>query len=274
MSSSDEAVVEEAAAVPEEVSEESSDLDSEEEEVSESSGDVDEEEETEEDGDESVEEAAVSEEDSEESSDADNEEEMSESSGDVDEEEEEMDATEDGDEAVEQAAVPEQFSEESVENGNDQASGEDVVFAGESYDLPEEVEEEELESFDAIGLQDSYDSITQKMYSGDEYFYEDENMNADEVLEEGEEIMEETLEDVLDEVDAIIEETRAGSMDGEVDEAMDFDSTDTVVEEPLEVNWFEEDLDSPVLVREDEENNVLGVEDGMGGQFFSKLFGH
>jgi len=136
---------------------------------------------------------------------------------------------------VEKAAVPEQsFDEEAFdeESGDvvDQevASEEDLVVVGESYDMPEMDEEEELESFDAIGV---------------------------EVAEGESEVLEETVEDIFDEV---------------VDEGdWDSDSTDTVVGE-LEVSELNEE---PVLVREDEENNVLGVEDGLGGQIMSKLFG-
>lgn len=148
---------------------------------------------------------------------------------------EEVIAEEEEDMPVEKAAVPEQsFDEEAFdeESGDvvDQevASEEDLVVVGESYDIPEMDEEEELESFDAIGV---------------------------EVLEGESEVLEETVEDIFDEV---------------VDEGdWDSDSTDTVVGE-LEVSELNEE---PVLVREDEENNVLGVEDGLGGQIMSKLFG-
>lgn len=167
-----------------------------------------------------------------------------------------------------------------------------LVVVGESYDMPEMEEDAEEESFDAIVAGDSYDALQASSSfksdspNSDEDLYWEAELNtstdSEEILEEGAEIMEETLEDVLDEVDEIFEESRAESMEEEMNgdaegipaiSQDDNSSEDTVVGE-LEVSELNTMDEEPVLIREDEENNVVGVEDGFGEQFFSKLFGH
>lgn len=107
----------------------------------------------------------------------------------------------------------------------------------------------------------------------------------DDILE-GEEAMDETLEEYFD--DEFLEEVDEEYLDGEGEEgieeeedvvnAKDSDSSEPSASEDtvvgvLEVSELNEEGEEPVLVREDEENDVLGVEDGLGGQFLSKLFG-
>lgn len=168
-----------------------------------------------------------------------------------------------------------------------------LVVVGESYDMPEMDEGAEAESFDAIVAEDSYDALhvsstfqSDSLDSDKDLYWEAElntSTDSEDVLEEGAEIMQETLEDVLDEVDEIVEESRAESMEEEmngdaegvaaISQEDDNSSEDTVIGE-LEVSELNTMDGEPVLIREDEENNVVGVEDGFGEQFFSKLFGH
>jgi len=179
---------------------------------------------------------------------------------------------------------------ESLDAMDGESAEDDMVVVVESSDLPEMEDADEEESFDAIAAaEESYDALSidevldmeeellpeEPSYEGD--IPDIEEFDGEEVLEEGAEIMEETLEDVLDQVDEIVEETRTESMEDEMEEEGEEDVTvsseDTVVGE-LEVTELNEADEEPVLVREDEENNVLGVEDGIGQQMFSKLFGH
>ncbi|CAJ1960458.1 unnamed protein product [Cylindrotheca closterium] len=127
-------------------------------------------------------------------------------------------------------------------DGSDQ---DDMVVIVDSSDRSETQDSREEESFDAIG-------------------------GTKDILEEGMEVMEETLEELVESA------TKTEPMEDQGDDlALNSHSMDAVVGEfeVSELNQLDA-AEEPVLIREDEVTNVLGVQDGTGQSFFSKLFGH